>query len=100
MRSPVFRPALVGLLVLAAAPAAAQRPGPDSYMGAPERIQESQPYPALMETARRAARGGSLVGSDYDPDAELYRFKFIKNGVVTHVVVDARSGRVIRVVGG
>jgi hypothetical protein len=39
--------------------------------------------------------GSEYLGPEYDPVAMAYRFKFIKNGRVTFVDVDARSGEVI-----
>jgi hypothetical protein len=36
------------------------------------------------------------LGPEYDPAAMAYRLKFINNGRVIFVDVDARSGRIIR----
>jgi len=35
------------------------------------------------------------LGFAYDPAARAYRLKFIKEGRVTHIDVDARTGRII-----
>ncbi len=40
-------------------------------------------------------RGAEYLGFAYDSSARAYRLKFIKDGRVTHVDVDARTGRVI-----
>lgn len=40
-------------------------------------------------------RGAEYLGFAYDPSARAYRLKFIKDGRVTNVDVDARTGRVI-----
>jgi hypothetical protein len=36
------------------------------------------------------------LGPEYDPVAQAYRLKFIRNGQVIYVDVDARTGEVIR----
>jgi uncharacterized membrane protein YkoI len=41
-------------------------------------------------------RGSDYLGFEYDPGG-AYRFKFLKDGQVTWVDVDARTGRVLRV---
>ena len=78
-------------------------------------------HPALagpsgaQEKARREVRAGNVrslreiegavlpqmhnaqyIGPEYDPAAYVYRLKFIKDGHVIFVDVDARSGQVIR----
>jgi len=40
-------------------------------------------------------KGAEYLGFAYDSSARAYRLKFIKDGRVTHVDVDARTGRVI-----
>ena len=40
-------------------------------------------------------RGSDYLGPAYDSTARAYRLKFIKNGRVTFVDVDARTGRII-----
>ena len=42
-------------------------------------------------------RDSDYLGFEYDAGASAYRFKFIKEGQVTWVDVDARTGRVLRV---
>jgi hypothetical protein len=39
--------------------------------------------------------GMQYLGPEYDPDAMAYRLKFIRNGRVVFVDVDARSGRLL-----
>jgi uncharacterized membrane protein YkoI len=36
------------------------------------------------------------LGPEYDPAAYTYRLKFIRNGRVMFIDVDARSGEVVR----
>jgi hypothetical protein len=40
-------------------------------------------------------RGAKYLGPAYDSTARAYRLKFIKDGRVTFIDVDARTGRVI-----
>jgi hypothetical protein len=40
-------------------------------------------------------RGAEYLGFAYDSTARAYRLKFIRDGRVTYVDVDARTGRVI-----
>ncbi|MBD2842213.1 PepSY domain-containing protein [Erythrobacter rubeus] len=40
-------------------------------------------------------KGSEYLGPAYDATARAYRLKFIKDGRVTYVDVDARSGRII-----
>ena len=42
-------------------------------------------------------RGSDYLGFEYDERASAYRFKFLKEGQVTWVDVDARTGRVLRI---
>jgi uncharacterized membrane protein YkoI len=41
-------------------------------------------------------RGMEYLGPEYDPDARVYRLKFINSGRVIFVDVDARTGTVLR----
>jgi len=41
-------------------------------------------------------RGSEYLGPAYDSRARAYRLKFIRDGRVTYVDVDARTGRIIR----
>jgi uncharacterized membrane protein YkoI len=40
-------------------------------------------------------RGAQYLGPEYDSTAMVYRLKFIRDGRVTFVDVDARSGRIL-----
>jgi len=53
---------------------------------------------SLREIERRVLprmRGAEYLGPSYDSTARAYRLKFIRDGRVTYVDVDARSGRII-----
>lgn len=54
---------------------------------------------SLREIERRvlpSMRGSEYLGPAYDDVAMAYRLKFIRNGRVSFVDVDARTGRVLR----
>ena len=53
---------------------------------------------SLREIERRilpGMRDSEYLGPSYDSTARAYRLKFIKDGRVTYVDVDARTGRII-----
>ena len=90
---------VAGGLVL---PAAAQR-ARDAAQGeqamAREQMQAGREM-APREIERRIIsqmRGSDYLGFEYDAGASAYRLKFLKDGQVTWVDVDARTGRVMRV---
>ena len=41
-------------------------------------------------------KGSQYLGPEYDPVAQAYRLKFIRDGRVIFIDVDARTGEVIR----
>lgn len=85
--------AMAGLV----APAAAQeQPGGDQ--GEARREAKAGNQLSLREIERRILpqmQGSEYLGPAYDSIARAYRLKFIKDGRVTHVDVDARTGKVI-----
>ncbi len=100
----MVRPALFALcLALTTMPAAAQNWREQrTPFDVPARGVDNHgmlPFPKLVGIARGAAGGGTHIGSDYDMQSGLYRFKFINNGRVTWVDVDSRSGDVTNVEG-
>lgn len=53
---------------------------------------------SLREIERRVLpqmSGAEYLGPAYDSTVRAYRLKFIRDGRVTHVDVDARTGRII-----
>lgn len=53
---------------------------------------------SLREIERRILprmRGSEYLGPAYDSTARAYRLKFIRDGRVTYIDVDARTGRII-----
>jgi uncharacterized membrane protein YkoI len=85
-----------------AAPAAAQR-GRNAAQGEQAMAREDMQAGRTMsarEIERRIIpqmRGSDYLGFEYDSGASAYRLKFLKEGQVTWVDVDARTGRVLRV---
>jgi len=85
-----------------AAPAAAQR-GRDSTRGDQDSARQQMEAGHEMsprEIERRIIpqmRGHDYLGFEYDGGASAYRLKFLKEGKVTWVDVDARTARVLRV---
>ena len=41
------------------------------------------------------AIGGHMIGSDYDAASFTYQLRYMRNGEIVDVVVDARSGKII-----
>ncbi|HEY6814537.1 MAG TPA: PepSY domain-containing protein [Croceibacterium sp.] len=85
-----------------AAPAAAQR-GRNAAQGEQAMAREEMQAGREMSSRdieRRIVpqmRDSDYLGFEYDPGASAYRLKFLKDGQVTWVDVDARTGRVLRV---
>lgn len=87
----------IAALVLATAPAAAQ----DQARGDQGEARREAQAGNIMRSGEIEAKilptmkGAEYLGFAYDSSARAYRLKFIKDGRVTHVDVDARTGRVI-----
>ena len=80
---------------IAAAPAYAQR----SEQGEARREMSAGNIMKLRDIERRilpTMGGAEYLGPAYDPTAMAYRLKFIRDGRVIFVDVDARTGRVLR----
>jgi uncharacterized membrane protein YkoI len=80
-----------------AVPAAAQSRGDQA--SAREEMKAGRSM-SLREIERRVIpqmRGSEYLGPEYDDEAMAYRLKFIKEGQVVWVDVDARTGRILRV---
>lgn len=83
-------------LASVAAPAAMAAPG--DAQGAVRKEMREGAVRSLREIERRVVPtmpGMQYLGPEYDPVAMAYRLKFIHNGRVVFVDVDARSGDVI-----
>ena len=89
-------PAVVCAALLAfapvAAPADAQSRGGSPITG----VARS----TVMDFATIRARvdrqiGGRMIGSDYDAETFTYQLRYMRNGEIVDVVVDARTGRIL-----
>ncbi len=91
------------LLVLAAfsllVPAVPAMAGPGDEQGQARKELRAGNVRSLREIEQRVLPmmpGAQYLGPEYDPAALAYRLKFIRNGRVIFVDVDARSGQVMR----
>ncbi|NVE94439.1 PepSY domain-containing protein [Altererythrobacter lutimaris] len=91
----LFAAAAVALSGLASVPAQAQS---RSDQGEARKEMRAGNVLSLREIEARVLpqmRGAEYLGPAYDSTARAYRLKFIKNGRVTFIDVDARTGRII-----
>jgi uncharacterized membrane protein YkoI len=81
-----------------AVPGAAAQDQSLSDQGEARREAKAGTQLSLREIERRILpqmQGSEYLGPAYDSTARAYRLKFIRDGRVTYVDVDARTGRVI-----
>jgi len=88
-------------LILAAAivPVAPVHAGPGGAQEKARRDLRAGNVRSLPDIERAVVpqmRGAQYIGPEYDPAAYVYRLKFIQDGHVIFVDVDARTGQVIR----
>ena len=84
-------------LAVVTPPVAAQDQGRNEQ-GEARRAAEAGNQLKLRDIERRILpqmQGAEYLGPAYDATARAYRLKFIKDGRVTYVDVDARTGRII-----
>ena len=90
--------ALILLIALAFAPVPVLA-GPGNEQGQVRKEMRAGNVRPLREIERKVVpmmSGMQYLGPEYDPTALAYRLKFIRNGRVIFVDVDARSGDIIR----
>lgn len=83
-------------LVIPALPAVA---GPGDAQGQVRKELRAGNVRSLREIEQRVLPtmpGAQYLGPEYDPAALAYRLKFLRDGRVIFVDVDARSGQVLR----
>lgn len=86
----------IALLAVAYPVAAQNQPRGDQSEARREAMAGTQL--SLREIERRILpqmQGSEYLGPAYDATARAYRLKFIRDGRVTYVDVDARTGRII-----
>jgi len=85
-------------MVDAASPAIARQDQERGDQGEARREAQAGTQLSLREIERRILPqmpGSEYLGPAYDSTARAYRLKFIREGRVTYVDVDARTGRII-----
>lgn len=90
----------VSLFVLAAlgatAPQAYASPGDEQGLARKQlRAGTVRSLPEIESRILPSMGGMQYLGPEYDPTAMVYRLKFIQNGRVVFVDVDARTGQII-----
>ena len=88
---------LLSLFALAApsVPAAARGPGnPQDSARKELRAGNIRPIRDIENIVIPTMPGAQYLGPEYDPVAMAYRLKFIRDGRVSFVDVDARSGQI------
>jgi hypothetical protein len=89
--------ALLAIALVAAPGFAHANPRPDEQ-GSVRREMRAGNVQSLRDIERKivpAMRGMEYLGPEYDPAAVAYRLKFIRDGRVVFVDVDARTGRIL-----
>jgi hypothetical protein len=95
MKKLLFLPLAVALCV----PLAPALAGPGDAQDKARRDLRAGSVRPLREIEQKvlpSMKGAQYLGPEYDPVAQAYRLKFIRDGRVIFVDVDARSGDVIR----
>ena len=86
----------VSLAPLAAAAAHAQDHDDQGQVRREMKAGNARPLRDIEGMVLPQMRGMQYLGPEYDAGAMAYRLKFIRDGRVVFVDIDARSGRVIR----
>jgi len=90
---------LLSLAIALSIPAAPAFAGPGDAQEKARKDLRSGSVRPLRDIEQRVLpmmRSAQYLGPEYDPVAQAYRLKFIRDGRVIFVDVDARSGEVIR----
>jgi hypothetical protein len=80
------------------APVSAARAQPATVQGQVRKDMRAGAVRPLREIEQRvlpSMRGMEYLGPEYDPAAMVYRLKFIRQGRVVFVDVDAKSGTIL-----
>ena len=86
---------LLGLAV-PALPALAQPAGEQKQVRRDARAGNVLPLRQLEQKVLPGMGGAQYLGPEYDPTVMVYRLKFIRDGRVIFVDIDARSGDILR----
>lgn len=83
-------------LAVPAAPALAQPAGEQKQVRKEARAGNVLPLRQLEQKVLPGMGGAQYLGPEYDPTVMVYRLKFIRDGRVIFVDIDARSGDILR----
>jgi uncharacterized membrane protein YkoI len=87
---------IVLALSLSAVPAVAGPGKEQDKARADLRAGSVKPLREIEQMVLPTMPGAQYLGPEYDPVAQAYRLKFIRDGRVIFIDVDARTGEVIR----
>ncbi|MDP2129436.1 MAG: PepSY domain-containing protein [Erythrobacter sp.] len=94
----LFAGCIAALALVAISPTATAQDQSRGDQGEARREARAGTQLPLREIERRILpqmQGSEYLGPAYDSTARAYRLKFIRDGRVTYVDVDARTGRII-----
>ncbi|WP_159871769.1 PepSY domain-containing protein [Novosphingobium sp. 9U] len=80
---------------LVAIPVDASQGGEQNELRRDRRAHKVRPTREIEQLVLPQMSGMQYLGPEYDPTAMTYRLKFIRNGRVVFVDVDAQSGAII-----
>jgi hypothetical protein len=83
---------MLGVGAIAPADAQRHRP-PDQYRAREAAREGGRPLRDIQQQWQHGMRGYDYLGSDYDAGSGNYRLKFMRDGSVSWVDVDGRTGR-------
>lgn len=83
-------------LTVPAVPALAQAGGEQKQVRREARAGNVMPLRQLEQKVLPMMGGAQYLGPEYDPTVMVYRLKFIRDGRVIFVDIDARSGDILR----
>ena len=93
-----MRTLIISVALALALPVTSTAAEPGSEQGQVRKEMRAGNVRSLREIERRVLptmKGMQYLGPEYDPLAKAYRLKFIRDGRVVFVDVDARSGKII-----
>jgi hypothetical protein len=80
-------------MALSFAADAGPRRGSDQFRAREMRREGGRPLRDIQDQWRHRMPDSDYLGSDYDPGSGSYRLKFMRDGSVSWVDVDGRTGR-------
>jgi uncharacterized membrane protein YkoI len=94
-----MKPLLAALILTLALPAMPALAGPKDEQGKARKELRAGNVRSLREIEQKVLPmmpGAQYLGPEYDPAALAYRLKFIRDGRVIFIDVDARTGEIMR----